>query len=144
MVSLAVIHLSEKNQTKPSEWRRNTLFYYVMFSHWFSFPFKMLCSGHLADLHLLWICYWIKQGRLLKRLKLFSVLLNLKDIHIQVFHSSDKLCRKEKQDGSCSMWIYQCLFTVSRTCKISQMRTWVSETLLKKLSHTKTRLPKLC
>lgn len=112
MPYLAVFHPSGKK--KSSEWRRNTLFYYVMFSHWLSFTFKMLCSGHLAASHFLWICYWRKQDRLLKRLILFRELWNLKDIHTQVFHSSGKLCWKEKKtDASYCMWIYQCLFTVS-------------------------------
>lgn len=28
---------------------------------WVFFPFKMLCSGHLAASHFLWLCYWRKQ-----------------------------------------------------------------------------------
>lgn len=107
-------------------WRKNTLFYYIIFSHWFFFfPHKILCSGLLAASHFLWLCYWNKQDRLLKRPILFSTLLNLKDIHAQVSHSTVKLFWKE-ETGSYCMWIYQCLFTVSRIFKISQVVTWVS------------------
>lgn len=60
-----------------------------------------------------------KQDRLLKGPILFTTLLNLKDIHIQLSHSADKLCWKEEA-GSYFMWIYQCLFTLRRIFKISQ------------------------
>lgn len=116
MASLAVFHPSGRKGY--SEWRRNTLFYYIIFSHWF-FSYKILCSGHLAASHFLWLSYWSKQDRLLKGPILFTTLLNLKDIHIQLSHSADKLCWEEEA-GSYCMWIYQWLFTLSRIFKISQ------------------------